>query len=280
MTRRIFLIVAIVVGVASSRSSGAELKPRTVAAFDRYVRVTEARMSGDTSFLWADALQAAKRRSTLETMRQGQLVIERLQTRDAGRAIDIPDGLVHHWLGSVFVPGATVDQAVTLLQDYDRHAEIYRPNVAQSRLLSRDGDVFRAYLRFYMKKVIAVTVNSEHEALFTRPATDRAQSRIYSLRIAEVEGAGTADEREKPVGNDGGFLWRLNTYWRVLERDGGTYLQCEAISLSRAIPLGVGWLVGPFVTSIPRDSLTFTLETSRTMLARQAGTPAAPSPAQ
>jgi hypothetical protein len=280
MPRRILLVVAIVLCVSSSRPSGAELKPRTVAAFDRYVRVTEARMTGDAPFLWVDALQEAKRRSSLETMRQGQLVIERLQTHDAGKAIDIPDGMVHHWLGSVFVPGATVGQAVTLLQDYDRHAEIYRPNVVQSRLLSRDGDLFRAYLRFYMKKVIAVTVNSEHEALFTRPAADRAQSRIYSMRIAEVENAGTAHEREKPVGNDGGFLWRLNTYWRFLERDGGTYLQCEAISLSRGIPLGVGWLVGPFVTSIPRDSLTFTLETSRATLARQVGTQPAPSPAQ
>ena len=277
MDRRLLLIVALVLCVASSRPSGAELKPRTVAAFDQYVRATEARMAGDPPFLWIDALAEPKRRASLETMRQGQLVIERLQTRDAGKPIDIPDGLVHHWLGSVFVPGATVDQAVTLLQDYDRHAEIYRPNVAQSRLLSREGDLFRVYLRFYMKKVIAVTVNSEHEAHFTRPAADRAQSRIYSTRIAEVEHAGTAQEREKPVGNDGGFLWRLYTYWRFLERDGGTYLQCEAISLSRDIPLGLGWLVGPFVTSIPRDSLTFTLERSRTTLARQAGTRPMPS---
>jgi hypothetical protein len=280
MNRRILLVVAMILCVASSRPFGAELKPPTVAAFDRYVRVTELRMTGDAPFLWVDALQEPKRRSSLETMRQGQLVLERLQTRDAGKAINIPDGMVHHWLGSVFVPGATVDQAVTLLQDYDRHAEIYRPNVAQSRLLSRDGDRFRAYLRFYMKKVIAVTVNSEHEAHFTRPAADRAQSRIYSVRIAEVENAGTAHEREKPVGNDGGFLWRLYTYWRFLERDGGTYLQCEAISLSRSIPRGVGWLVGPFVTSIPRDSLTFTLERSRATLAPQTGTPAVPSPVQ
>jgi hypothetical protein len=61
-------------------------------------------------------------------------------------------------------------------------------------------------------------------------------------------------------------LWRLNTYWRLLERDGGTYLQCESISLSRGIPTGLGWLVGPFVTSIPRESLAFTLETTANRL--------------
>ena len=129
--------------------------------------------------------------------------------------------------------------------------------------------MFRVYLRFYMKKVITVVVNSEHEVRFSWPAADRAQSRIHSLRIAEVEDPDTPGEREMPVGQDGGYLWRLNTYWRFLERDGGTYIQCEAISLTRAIPLGLGWLVGPFVTSIPRESLTFTLETTRKTLAGQ-----------
>ena len=120
-----------------------------------------------------------------------------------------------------------------------------------------------------MKKVISVVVNTENEARFTRLGTDRAQSRIYSTRIAEVDDPGTPLEREEPVGRDGGYLWRLYTYWHFLERDGGTYVQCESISLTRDIPIGFGWLVGPFVTSIPRDSLAFTLETMRTTLARK-----------
>jgi hypothetical protein len=120
-----------------------------------------------------------------------------------------------------------------------------------------------------VKKVITVVVNSEHEARFTRPARDRAEGRIRSTRIAQVEDPDTPQERELPVGRDGGYLWRLNTYWRLLERDGGTYLQCESISLTRGIPTGFGWLVGPFVTSIPRESLTFTLETTRNRLAER-----------
>lgn len=279
MTRLICVMIAVLV-LASSSARAAELKPGTVAAFDRYVRLSEARMNGSAPFLWIDALPENERRARLETMRRGQLTIERLQTRDAGKEIEIPDGLVHHWLGTVFVPDVTVGQAVALLQDYNRHAEIYRPNVARSKLLSRDGDLFRVYLRFYMKKVIAVTVNSEHEARFIRPAPARAESRIYSTRIAEVENPGTPQEREKPVGHDGGYLWRLYTYWRFLQRDGGTYVQCEAITLTRGIPMGFGWLVGPFVTSIPRESLTFTLETTRKTLALQTGTPPARSSVQ
>jgi hypothetical protein len=192
--------------------------------------------------------------------------MERIQVRDGGRDIEIPDGIVHHWLGTVFVPGATVDKALALLQAYDRHAAIYKPAIARSRLIGRDGDTFRFFLRFYAKKVITVVLNSEHEGRFTREDATRARSRIVSTRIAEVENPDTPQEREKPVGNDGGFLWRLNSYWRVVERDGGVYVQCETLSLTRSIPFGLTWIVGPFVTSVPRELLSFTLVTSRTAL--------------
>ena len=54
-------------------------------------------------------------------------------------------------------------------------------------------------------------------------------------------------------------MWRLNTYWSYEERDGGLYLQIESVSLSRSIPTGLGWAIGPFVESVPRESLEFTL---------------------
>ena len=252
--------------IGATPASSAELQPRTVAAFDRYVRVTEQRMKDDPQFLWVDGLPASQQRAVLEALRRGELVIDRLTTRQSGKEIDIPDGMVHHWIGVVFVPGATVDKALALLQDYDHHAQIYAPAVAVSKLLSRDGNNFRVYLRFLMKKVITVVVNTENDARFTRDAPNRASSRIYSTRIAEVDAPDTPSEREKPVGNDGGYLWRLYSYWRVLERDGGTYVQCESISLTRDIPLGFAWLVRPFVTSIPRESLEFTLTTTRNAL--------------
>jgi hypothetical protein len=257
-------VILLLVGAAPALP--AELQARTVAAFDRYVQATELRQTSDPKFLWVDTLPASQRRGVVETLRRGELVIERLTTRQNGKEIDIPDGMVHHWIGVVFVPGATVDKAVSLLQDYDHHAQIYTPNVAESKLLSRSGNNFRVYLRFMMKKVITVVVNSEHDARFTRDAPNRASSHIYSTRIAEVESPGTPSEREKPVGNDSGYLWRLYSYWRVLERDGGTYVQCESISLTRDIPIGFGWMIRPFVTSIPRESLEFTLTTTRDVL--------------
>lgn len=265
MVRTRTLVLACVALIWSpGGATAAELQQGTIDAFNRYVAAYEAQ-SAAGPFLWIDGNSAAQRQGR-ETARTGGLVMERIQVRSGGREIDIPDGVVHHWLGSVFVPGANVDKALALLQAYDRHGDIYKPSIARSRLLSRDGDTFRFFLRFYARKVITVVLNSEHEARFTREDATRARSRIVSTRIAEVENPDTPQEREKPVGNDGGFLWRLNSYWRVVERDGGVYVQCETISLTRSIPLGLNWIVGPFVTSVPRELLSFTLVTSRAAL--------------
>ena len=270
---RLVVMLALLAGVvarvhAAPTAAAAELQNRTIQAFDRYVRLTEARLNGSGPFLWIDTLQESKRREALNAVRRKELSIERLETKDNGREIDVPGGMIHHWVGTAFVPGATINDALAVLQDYNEHHRIYAPTVAASKLQSRDGDRFTFFLRFVMKKVITVTVNSNHEAVFRRPASDRAEGWIHSTRIAEVENAGTASEREKPIGDDGGYLWRLNTYWRLLARDGGLYIHCESVSLSRGIPVGFGWIVGPFVTSIPRESLTFTLETTRKRLER------------
>lgn len=246
----------------------AELHPRTAAAFDRYVRLTEARLDSNASFLWVDAIGSRDGANQREALRRGILFIESVATKDGGRAIDVPDGLIHHWIGATFLPGVPLDRVLALLQDYDHHAEIYKPHVARSRLIARDGDRFTAFLRFHQKKVITVVINSEHEARFTRPGAGRAESRIRSTRVAEVDRPGTPQESEKPVGRDGGYMWRLNSYWRLIDADGGTYVQCESVTLTRSIPTGFGWLVRPFVTSIPRESLTFTLDTTRKALAR------------
>ena len=244
--------------------AAAELQPKTVKAFETYVAEAESRAA--TPFLWLDTLPAAARGRHLTELRAGGLLIERLQLQPKGRDLDVPDGLIHHWGGTVFVPKTTTAEAVRLLQDYNRHAQVYAPAVGSSRLLERQGDAFRFSLRFVMTKVITVTVDGEHEARFATLGPGRVRSWIHSARLAEVENAGTPREREEPVGQGGGYLWRLNSYWRFEERDGGVYVECESVSLTRDIPFGLGWAVGPFVTSLPRESLELTLTNTRKTL--------------
>jgi hypothetical protein len=119
------------------------------------------------------------------------------------------------------------------------------------------------FLRFRRHKVITVVLDTEHDVHYFRDTPGLAHSRSSAVRIAEVENAGTAEEREKAPGDDDGFMWRMETWWRVKEGDGGVYVQSEVVSLTRGIPAGLGWMIGPFISSIPKESLTFTLEATR-----------------
>ena len=273
-------ILLCVAQLAGTRSFGASLealparlKPRTLDAFERYVRLTEARnaeeLSQGETFLRPDALPQEERAAAYAALRKGEVRIERLKTHDAGKVIECPSGLIHHWVGAIYIPGATLEETLRVLEDYDRHSQYYAPDVQRSKTLSHAGEEFHVFLQFRRKKVITVVLNTEHDVRYSRLDPTHAASRSTATRVAEVENAGKSNEREKTPGDDGGYLWRMETWWRLAERDGGTYVQCESVSLTRDIPVGLGWLVGPFVNSIPRESLTFTLTATRNAVEKQ-----------
>ena len=264
------LLLAFVFQLAATASlPAADLKPETVSAFDHYLEISEQRMASEAGpdFLWIDSLPAPQRDLEYGKLKEGEVVTERLETRENGRSIPVPDGLVHHWMGTVFIPGASLPQVLAFLQDYDNQSKFYQPEVQRSKLLEQDGNHFKIFLRLRKTKVVTVVLNTEYDVNYITLDATRAASRSYSTRIAEVENAEESDEREKPVGHDSGFMWRLNSYWRFAQRDRGTYVQLEAISLTRDIPTGLGWLIRPFITSIPQQSLVFTLSRTRDGLA-------------
>ena len=233
-----------------------KLSPETAAAFDSYVKdaelVLKKRLDGELPFLWMD--EDPERRPKV---RDGRILIENLSTKS-----EIKGGLLHVWLGAAFFPDATGPQILGVLQDYDRHQDWY-PEVVKSKLLGRDGEILRGYQRLLKKKVLTAVLNTEHEARYRQLSEHRWAGSSVSTKIAEVENAGQPGEKELPVGDDSGFLWRLNVYWSIEEAEGGVFVECLAISLSRRIPFGLGWLIKPFVTSLPRESLEGTLQATR-----------------
>jgi hypothetical protein len=249
-------------------AEAADLKPAAVEGFNRYVQLTEAQIDSQEArhepFLWLESLPEERRAAAYAQLHAGKVVIERLETLDSGKKIEVPGGLIHHWIGTVFIPGATLAQTLALEQDYDRHQDYFRPDVIRSKVLRHEGSDYLVQLRFYKKKIITSVLDTEHHVHYGAMDSAKAWSRSYTTRIQEVVDAGEPGERLEPKGHDRGFLWRMNTYWRFEEKDGGTYVESQSISLTRDIPAGLGWLVGPFVNSIPRESLTFTLATTRT----------------
>ena len=252
---------------AQASPDPAELKPEARQAFALYTKLTDARNESELQradkFLRIDALPDKERGEAHAALVRGEVKIQKLETQDNGRPIRCPGCLFHHWIAVIFIPNAKVDTVLSILQDYDHQSSYYAPDVERSKLLSRDGDHFRAFLRFRRHKVITVVLNSEHDIHYFRDSATRAHSRSSATHIAEVENPGKRDEKEKTPGNDGGFLWGMETWWRLEERDGGVYVQSEVASLTRDIPTGLAWLVGPFVNGIPKETLTFTLEATR-----------------
>jgi hypothetical protein len=255
----------------------AELTKETVEAFERYVRLTESRIDADVrrdrAFLWVDAQPERVRQQLYEQIKRGETVVERMHTRDAGREIDFPGAMIHHWVATAFIPGVTLQQVLKLSQDYDNYQTIYRPEVQRSKLVAHNGDDFKIQLRYYKKTLVTVVLNTESDVRYFLLSERRAHTRSRSTRIAQVEHAGTPAEHERPVGNDSGYLWRLHIYWSFEERDGGAYLQSETVALTRNIPLAFRWLVRPLVSRIPRETLRATLTATRNALLARPGSP-------
>jgi hypothetical protein len=257
-------------------ANAADLQPQTARAYDRYIELTTAQVNSELAqsgpYLWVERLPAAQRATDEEQLRTGQLVIERVETLDSGRPIATPGGIIHHWIGTVFVPGATLTQTLSFMQDYDHKVDYFKPDIVRSKILRRDGDDYFVLLRFYKKKIITTVIDTDQEVHYHVVDSTHAYSRSRTTRVQEVENTGKADEKLEAEGHDHGFMWRMNTYWRFEEKDGGTYVECQAISLTRDIPTGLGWMVGSFVSSVPRESLTFTLTTARAALLQRTST--------
>jgi hypothetical protein len=261
-------------------ANAADLQPQTARAYERYIELTTSHVDSELAqqapYLWVEHLPAAQRAADEEQLRNGQLVIERLETLDSGKLIATPGGIIHHWVGTVFVPGATLAQTLSFMQDYDHKVEYFKPDIVRSKILRHQGDDYFVLLRFYKKKIITTVIDTDQEVHYHVVDSTHAYSRSRTTRVQEVENAGKSDEKLEAEGHDRGFMWRMNTYWRFQEKDGGTYIECQAISLTRDIPTGLGWMVGSFVTSVPRESLTFTLTTARAALLQRT----APHPAK
>ncbi len=250
-----------VLPLAASGLSRVDLDPKTAAAFDQYIRAAEERLEqqGRARRLWVDASPEHQR-----LVRQGQAVAE---PWSGSGTVELPGGLVQDWVGAVFVPGVTLDKTLALVQNYSLQKVIYKPDVVESRIESHDDGHFVVYLRLVKKKLTTLVLNVTEDVSYYRPGADFAYNFTRSTRIAEVENMGKKDERELPPGKDHGYLWRMNSYWRFAQRDNGVLLECEVISLTRALPTGLGWLIGPMVRSLPRDGLMKTLKATRDALA-------------
>jgi hypothetical protein len=262
-------LLALTFGATAHAEEPADLRPSTLAAWQKYEREVEAnywRSAQPAAFFVLDAFKQSDWR---ERARRGEIVMfQPDRPTAAGTSIDVPDGRIHHWVGAVFIPDATVESVVAQLKrNAGRESEAYADVVA-SRLIDRTGNRVRVFMKLKREApVITVMYNTEHEVEYRSLSGTRASSRSIATKIAELSRAGTPQEAEKPAGKDSGFLWRLNAYWRYEQLGNGVLIECESISLSRDIPFVVRPFITGAVTRIARESLETTMRTLRKVLA-------------
>ena len=236
--------------------------PASISTFNSYTRAVEARLAGQhrsSSFLVGLDGGAL--------LRSGELSIEKITPTATG---DLPGALLHHWRGTAFAPGPTAADFERLMRDFKSYPLHFAPQVLAADVVRQDGDRMEASMRIRQRHVITVVMDATYDVRFGRLDRQHGYSISQSERIAEIAAPGTPGEHALTAAEEHGFLWRLNTYWSYEERDGGLYLQIEAVSLTRAIPRGLGWAVGPYVESIPRESLEFTLRSACSALSHAA----------
>jgi hypothetical protein len=236
----------------------AEPKQETLRAWDQYVRVLNQHVAkstaGDSHFLWIDESHDIARR-----VHQNEVVIT---GRDPENT---PQGWIHHWVGDVFVPNVTLNQALSVVENYDRYSEFYRPLFSKCTTLARNGD--QATLNVVAaQKVFSVTaaVDIEDQVQVVRLGPKKAYITSNAVRIQEIADYGQPTEHTFSESRRPGFVWRQLGVERLEERDGGVYVELETIVLSRGIPAGFRWLIKPLADELPRKLMFDSLNNTRT----------------
>ena len=251
------------------RAAELKLSQETVRAWEDYVKTTESRMqarlAGKVPFLWMDESPERRRR-----VRQGEILAA--PAVDSGRT-RVPQGLIHHWVGAVFIPNASLDRVFGVVHDYDHYRDYFEPTVIASKLLSRSDNQWKFSMR-WLKKVLIVTavIDAEYDSVEVRLDRNRCYGLSWSTRIQEIRNYGSTDERRLPPDAGSGYIWRVYSVARYEERDGGVCAELEALVLSRDVPAYLRWLVDPIVSRLSRNALLTSLEQTRRAVQTRAGT--------
>ncbi|MGA8110838.1 MAG: hypothetical protein WBD46_04815 [Acidobacteriaceae bacterium] len=254
-------LIALILLLAAVPAFADPPTPAALATYQNYVAALEARLTRQHASAATFLAGLPFDSENQGRLHQGELLIDDLTPPDGA---PLPGALLHHWRATAFVPGATADAFDRLLRDFPAYPRVFARQVIAARAETPTGEPvaprnYQVLLRVRQHHVLTVVLETAYDVAFVQLDPQHRSSISRSTQIAEIGSPGTPAEHALSPSDDHGYLWRQNTYWSWEERDGGLYLQIESVSLTRSIPYGLGWAVGPYIASVPRDSLTFTL---------------------
>jgi hypothetical protein len=242
-------LCALLILLDAATLRAAQPTPANLSAFDLYAHAVEAQLAQQhqsPAFLAV----APQSQSALHT---GQVLLEHLP------APGLDGAILHHWRATAFAPGATAADLDRLLRNFNAYPQHFAPEVTAAHILAATPDHLLATMRVRQHHILTVVMDTTYDITFATPGPRRGYSISRSTRSDELD---NRTLRPLSPADQHGFLWRQNTYWSFAERDGGLYLQIESLTLTRSVPTGLAWAVLPFVESIPRESLEFTLRSA------------------
>jgi hypothetical protein len=269
-TTNLIIAAVVVAACAAPIVRAAELQPGTLMAWDAYLKEADFHMqqraARSAPFLWIDESTDRAAR-----VRSGEVVVVPVVGHGTE---EVPNGLVHDWIGTVFIPGATIDGLLAVVHDYDHYKRLYRPVVTSSRTLAC-ADAGQEFQMVWQRKVVFVSaaMQGHYQAHDTMLDAHRGYSVADAVEVREIADYGRPGQRLLPADTGNGFIWRIRSVARFEERDGGVYLELEAIALTRDIPASVAWMVNPVVNHLSFNSLTTTLRQTRDAVISLRGNP-------
>lgn len=230
----------------------AVLKPETVSAWQDYIKQEDLsvhkRTADGQSFFWAD-----QNPTRFEKLRAGSMIVEPMGEPNP---LHVPSGLIHHWIGAVFIPNSTAEDLLSVTRDYGHYKDYYKPGVADAKPISTSPDRDEFTIRFVNSSVLSKTsLEGTYSTDFVRLNDKRWYTVSLTTQMQEIRDFGQAKEKRFAPNQGSGYIWRLYSTARLEERDGGVLLEIEAIALSREIPAALHWFVDPIVRRISRESL-------------------------
>jgi hypothetical protein len=259
MTKLLFAMISMALATPEI-SQAVELQAETARAWDDYVRNVnlrmEERLKTRAPFLWTDESPDRSLR-----LRRGEIIVAPVVGHGTQ---DVPSGLIHDWIGAVFIPNATIESLWDVVHAYDNYKEIYKPAVTDSSALSCTPSD-QEFSMIWQRRVLFVNAAMEgkYRARDFSVDTHRGYNIADSVSVQEIEGYGHAGEHRLPAGAGHGFIWRVRSVAKYEERDGGVYLELEAIALTRDIPASLRWLANRVINHLSIDSMTATLRETR-----------------
>ena len=235
----------------------ADLQPRTAQAYEKYA---------DES---ARAFVARAQKAAAAARRCDGVIGARAGSGDG--ILNVPDGLIHHWLGLAFVRSATLKQVDAVARDYASYSRVYK-SVVSAKVLTHQGDRYRVLIRLKEGEAGINAVLDVRSAVDYRTQPDGSLTAISrSEEIREVDNAGRSNESLRPAGRDSGYLWRAHTFTHFIPEKDGVFIVMETLGLSRRFPRGFGWIIEPIARRLGRKSVEGSLDEFASAIRRSAG---------